>query len=88
MLGVPGSPSGAFCGQCSEAARPGESEPMAELTVRCPKCRQWIATGVGGAAPTATENVLQGNIIQCPHCQTQFRWHARHAVPAGEELPE
>jgi endogenous inhibitor of DNA gyrase (YacG/DUF329 family) len=60
---------------------------MAELTVRCPKCNQWIPTGVGGTAPTVTENVRQGNIIECPHCQASFRWHARQAVPEGEDRP-
>ncbi len=58
---------------------------MAELTARCPKCNQWIPTGVGGTSPTVTENVRQGNIVQCPLCQTSFRWHARNAIPEGQE---
>ena len=61
---------------------------MAELTARCPKCNQWIPTGVGGDVPTVTEHVRKGNILQCPHCQTTFRWFARQAVPEDEDRPQ
>ena len=53
---------------------------MAELTARCPKCNEWIRTGVGAVPPTVVENVLKGNIIRCPHCQTEFRWRAKDTV--------
>ncbi len=61
---------------------------MPEILVNCPSTGKPIETGIAMSKPLFESAVLQGNSIQCPHCQQIHQWDKKDAYLQGEKAKQ
>jgi hypothetical protein len=58
---------------------------MPDIMVNCPSTGKQINTGITMSKELFETAVMQGNLIQCPHCQQVHAWDKKDAYLQEEE---
>lgn len=58
---------------------------MPEVLIDCPTTGKPIYTGIALSKQTFEGAAMQGNTVQCPHCQQMHTWDKEDAYLEDEE---